>query len=189
MSPPRDTFWDLSRSLLRSRYSQSRQRKSGGYERQARVRKICGQPVLCARRRKRLSRCRLAVISRGFRRGFRRPAPARLRRDLLGGYRAQLSPFLRFKGGKGVSTAIGGLLAVMFWAILAGLVVWLIVFYSTRYVSLASISLAVALPIASWLIYPTMHGHLYISLGLAVVIIVRHRSNIARLLKGTENRF
>lgn len=99
------------------------------------------------------------------------------------------SPFLRFRGGKGVSTAIGGLLAVMFWAILAGLVVWLIVFYSTRYVSLASISLAVALPIASWLIYPTMHGHLYISLGLAVVIIVRHRSNIARLLKGTENRF
>ena len=75
------------------------------------------------------------------------------------------SLFLKFKGGKGVATAIGGLSAIMRWAI------------------------AVALPIASFIIYPSMPGHFYISLAIAAVVIFRHRSNIARLLKGTENRF
>lgn len=99
------------------------------------------------------------------------------------------SVFLKFRGGKGVATAIGGLLAVMFWAILAGLAVWVAVFYASRYVSLASLALAAALPVASYIIYPSMAGHFYISLAIAVVIIFRHRSNIARLIKGTENRF
>lgn len=99
------------------------------------------------------------------------------------------SLFLKFKGGKGVATAIGGLSAIMLWAIVAALVVWIVVFYASRYVSLASLALAVALPIASFIIYPSMPGHIYISLAIAVVVIFRHRSNIARLLKGTENRF
>lgn len=99
------------------------------------------------------------------------------------------SLFLKFKGGKGVATAIGGLSAIMLWAIVAALVVWVVVFYASRYVSLASLALAVALPIASFIIYPSMHGHFYISLAIAAVVIFRHRSNIARLLKGTENRF
>lgn len=99
------------------------------------------------------------------------------------------SLFLKFKGGKGVATAIGGLSAIMLWAIVAALVVWVVVFYASRYVSLASLALAVALPIASFIIYPSMLGHFYISLAIAAVVIFRHRSNIARLLKGTENRF
>lgn len=99
------------------------------------------------------------------------------------------SLFLKFKGGKGVATAIGGLSAIMLWAIVAALVVWIVVFYASRYVSLASLALAVALPIASFIIYPSMPEHFYISLAIAVVVIFRHRSNIARLLKGTENRF
>lgn len=99
------------------------------------------------------------------------------------------SVFLKFRGGKGVATAIGGLLAVMFWAILAGLAVWVAVFYASRYVSLASLALAAALPAASYAIYPSMAGHFYISLAIAAVIIFRHRANIARLIKGTENRF
>lgn len=99
------------------------------------------------------------------------------------------SVFLKFRGGKGVATAIGGLLSIMLWAILASLVVWVVVFYASRYVSLASLALAVALPIVSYLIYPAMPGHLYISLTIAIVIIFRHRSNIARLIKGKENRF
>ena len=77
----------------------------------------------------------------------------------------------------------------MFWAFLAGLAVWVAVFYASRYVSLASLALAAALPVASYIIYPSMAGHFYISLAIAVVIIFRHRSNIARLIKGTENRF
>ena len=99
------------------------------------------------------------------------------------------SLFLKFKGGKGVATAIGGLSAIMLWAIVAALVVWVVVFYASRYVSLASLALAVALPIASFIIYPSMPVNFYISLAIAAVVIFRHRSNIARLLKGTENRF
>ena len=99
------------------------------------------------------------------------------------------SLFLKFKGGKGVATAIGGLSAIMLWAIVAALVVWVVVFYASRYVSLASLALAVALPIASFIIDPSMPGHFYMSLAIAAVVIFRHRSNIARLLKGTENRF
>ena len=88
-----------------------------------------------------------------------------------------------------MATTIGGLLAIMLYAILIGLVVWVIVFYASRYVSLASIAMAVALPIASYFLYPSLAGHFYISLAIAIVIIFRHRSNISRLLKGTENRF
>ena len=99
------------------------------------------------------------------------------------------SVFLKFRGGKGVATAIGGLLAIMFWAILASLVVWVVVFYASRYVSLASLALAATLPVASYIIYPAMKGHFYISVAIAIVIIFRHRSNIVRLIKGKENRF
>ncbi len=99
------------------------------------------------------------------------------------------SVFIRFRGGKGVSTAIGGLCAVMFYAVLAALVVWVIVFYASRYVSLASISMAAALPVAAALIYGYPNLHVYVAIVLAVLIIFRHRSNIVRLMKGTENRF
>ena len=54
---------------------------------------------------------------------------------------------------------------------------------------MASLALAASLPAASYIIYPSMAGHFYISLAIAAVIIFRHRSNIARLIKGTENRF
>lgn len=99
------------------------------------------------------------------------------------------SVFLKFRGGKGVSTTIGGLAAVMWGAILVALVVWVVVFYSTRYVSVASICMAAALPVAAGFLYGWGGGHFYIALAIAVVVIVRHRSNIARLIKGTENRF
>ncbi len=98
------------------------------------------------------------------------------------------SPFIGFKGGKGVSTAIGGLLAVIWASILVALAVWLLIFYTTRYVSLASIAMAATLPVASACFYGNGLP-LYISIALCLVVIIRHRSNIARLLKGTENRF
>jgi glycerol-3-phosphate acyltransferase PlsY len=77
----------------------------------------------------------------------------------------------------------------MWEAILIGLLLWVVVFYATRYVSLASIVMALALPVASAFLYPFPDAHTYISLAIAIVIIVRHRSNISRLIKGTENRF
>ncbi|MGA2052433.1 MAG: glycerol-3-phosphate 1-O-acyltransferase PlsY [Opitutales bacterium] len=98
------------------------------------------------------------------------------------------SMFLKFRGGKGVATAIGGLAALMPLVIGAGVVVWLVVFYVTRYVSLASILLGVALaPLAYAMHRPAAQVVFCVLLGL--VILVRHRSNIERLVKGTEHRF
>ncbi len=99
------------------------------------------------------------------------------------------SVFIKFRGGKGVAVTIGGLLAIMWAAILIALFLWVVVFYSTRYVSLASIAMALALPVAAAFLYPFAGIHFYIALAIAVVIVIRHRSNIVRLIKGTENRF
>jgi len=98
------------------------------------------------------------------------------------------SVFIGFRGGKGVATTIGGLLALCPLVILIGVVVWLAVFYSLRYVSLASICLGVSLPIASLALGEPMIIR-WFTLLLAVALVVRHRSNIVRLCKGTENRF
>ncbi len=98
------------------------------------------------------------------------------------------SVFLRGKGGKGVATTMGGLLALMPWVVLMGVTVWVVVFYATRYVSLASICFALVLPLGNYLLSGS--GALTaIGGGLALLIIFRHRSNIQRLLNGTEHRF
>jgi len=98
------------------------------------------------------------------------------------------SCFTKFKGGKGVATAAGGFMVLMPYAMLVCLVVWIITFYSSRYVSLASILGAIALPIAAFLFHQPP-----LLLGLAVVIaafvVLRHRANITRLMNGTENKF
>lgn len=97
------------------------------------------------------------------------------------------SCFTRFRGGKGVATSIGGLVILMPVAGLIAALTWVTVFYSTRYVSLASIAAALALAVAAYLLaLPAL------LLGLAILIagfvILRHRSNIARLVNGTENK-
>lgn len=97
------------------------------------------------------------------------------------------SLFLKFRGGKGVATTAGGLFALMPMVMLAGAVVWLAVFFSTRYVSLASLLLGVSLPISAGVIHkdPRSIGFCMI---LAILITARHRENIKRLLAGTEHR-
>ena len=98
------------------------------------------------------------------------------------------SCFTKFRGGKGVATATGGLLVLMPIALLIGAAVWAVTFYSTRYVSLASILAAIAMPIAAFFL-----GVDKLLLGLtvliAVLVVVRHRANIQRLMNGTESRF
>jgi len=98
------------------------------------------------------------------------------------------SCFTKFKGGKGVATAAGGFMVLMPYAMIVCFVVWIITFYSSRYVSLASILGAIALPIAAFFFHQPP-----LLLGLAVVIaafvVLRHRANIKRLMNGTENRF
>jgi glycerol-3-phosphate acyltransferase PlsY len=97
------------------------------------------------------------------------------------------SLFLKFRGGKGVATTVGGLFTLMPLVMLASAIVWLAVFSASRYVSLASIALGLSLPAGAWLIHddPRTVG---LCAFLALVIVVRHRANIRRLLNGTENR-
>ena len=98
--------------------------------------------------------------------------------------------YLLFKGGKGVATSAGALLAIAPVGVGIGLTVWAVVFLSTRYVSLASIVAAVALPVSGWFIYLEDGVVLPIVLTiLAGVVIWRHRGNIGRLVEGKENRF
>lgn len=99
------------------------------------------------------------------------------------------SIFLKFRGGKGVATTIGGLLALMWLVLLIGLAVWLVIFYTTKVVALASILFAVSLPISAYFIHGTSDPRFYLGLILTVLIVVRHRSNIARLFSGRENKF
>jgi len=98
------------------------------------------------------------------------------------------SCFTKFRGGKGVATTAGGFLVLMPVATLIGAATWIVTFYASRYVSLASILAAVALPVAAFFL-----GQPPLLTGLAAVIgafvILRHRANIVRLLNGTENRF
>ena len=108
------------------------------------------------------------------------------------------SPWVGFKGGKGIATSAGVLLALMPAGVGLLIVVWLVVFLISRYVSLASIIAAAALPLitiyGSW-----FHGRIAdgtwnkplfsFSLVIAILAIWKHRSNITRLLAGTEHRF
>ena len=93
--------------------------------------------------------------------------------------------WLRFKGGKGVATGCGALVAVDPWIWLLGGAVWLAVLATSRMVSLASLAMGLAFPIAAWWrtreLEPTIGAAL-----LALLILVRHRSNMARIMAGTE---
>jgi len=101
--------------------------------------------------------------------------------------------WLQFKGGKGVATSAGALFALMPFVLLIGVVIWVVTFQFTRYVSVASMTAAVALPIVIWIMNSLGQTHdttmLYFSVCLAAVVILRHRSNLSRLLRGTEPRF
>lgn len=98
------------------------------------------------------------------------------------------SIFLKFRGGKGIATTMGGTLILLPWAFLIGVLLWIIVFYSTRYVSLASVIFGLSLPIVT-LLFNEPNEKIVLSGILALLIAISHRSNILKLLKGTETRF
>jgi glycerol-3-phosphate acyltransferase PlsY len=101
--------------------------------------------------------------------------------------------WLRFRGGKGVATSAGVLFGLMPIAALLVMIVWFVIFQITKYVSVASIGAAVALPLTTLLMVCLKQTHemalVYFSICLMVVIIWRHRSNLARLRQGTEQSF
>ena len=104
------------------------------------------------------------------------------------------SCFLKFKGGKGVASTIGGLLVLLPVPILIGAILWGLVFLLSRYVSLASIVLGVSLPISCWVLQlftklTFSPAEFWFAGAIAAFNVWTHRSNIGRLLAGTENRF
>jgi acyl phosphate:glycerol-3-phosphate acyltransferase len=100
------------------------------------------------------------------------------------------SVFVHFKGGKGVATAAGVMLGLTPLALALAAVTWVLVVLLTGYVSLGSIAAAVVLPFAVYLLEnPKTPGLLWMDVLIAAGVIVLHRRNIQRLLKGTENRF
>ena len=99
------------------------------------------------------------------------------------------SVFLRFRGGKGVATAAGVVLALAPAALGIAAVVWLTVLLTTGYMSLASMLGAITFPVAVRVLYPADGYALIVGIALALFIVYTHRSNIKRLLSGTENRF
>ena len=104
------------------------------------------------------------------------------------------SCFLGFKGGKGVASTIGGLLVLLPIPILIGAATWGLVFAASRYVSLASIALGVSLPLSCWLLPLATSlkfgpAEFWFAAAIAAFNVWTHRSNVGRLLAGTENRF
>jgi len=113
------------------------------------------------------------------------------------------TPWLKFKGGKGVATYLGGLAALNGWLLLVFCMAWLLTFRASRYVSLASLVAMLAVPlflaVAKLAFAPgmlplsvTMHtfSPIILLLGIASAVgIWRHRENIRRLRTGTENKF
>lgn len=103
------------------------------------------------------------------------------------------SIWVGFRGGKGVATSSGVFLGLAPWAVLLGLVVWLVTVLVTRIVSLGSILAAVALPIGVWLLPSGPFGGdtslLLFTAGLSLFVLWAHRANLRRLVRGEELRF
>jgi len=98
------------------------------------------------------------------------------------------SVFMKFRGGKGVATGIGVLLALSPKVALIVIILWIGIFLTTGYVSLASVISA----FMSWIMMNYIVENYYYTLAALLasfVIIYKHSSNIERLIKGTENRF
>lgn len=97
------------------------------------------------------------------------------------------SLFLRFHGGKGVATSLGVLTILMGNVTFLVFAIWLIIVYKTRYVSLGSITAAVLTPILAAAFGYPMEYILFAMLA-STLVILRHRENINRLIRGTENK-
>ena len=118
-------------------------------------------------------------------------------RDLLDHARARglvailahtFSCFISFKGGKGVATSLGVFLFLIPVITLILLAIFILVAYFTRYISLASITAAFLLPIFTF--FTHRDSYLFaLSVIIAIFVIYRHKTNISRLLSGTENKF
>lgn len=97
------------------------------------------------------------------------------------------SLFLKFKGGKGVATSAGVFLGLVTWPTLLAIAIFAAVVAATRYVSLGSILASISLAISVWFV-ETSNVVRIVVLLVALLIIIKHRANVQRILKGEENR-
>jgi glycerol-3-phosphate acyltransferase PlsY len=96
--------------------------------------------------------------------------------------------WLKFKGGKGIATTAGVYLALAPWALLVALAVFVLAVLLTKYVSVGSIAAAVALPVTVWIMTPHNLFLGIVTTALGALAICKHKSNLQRLMAGTENR-
>jgi len=100
------------------------------------------------------------------------------------------SPFLGFKGGKGVATSMGVIFCLMpWWASLTVVLVFTTILWISRYVSLSSILSAFAFTLLTLLFRNGMYIPVIFSICITLLIVIKHKDNIIRLMKGEENRF
>jgi len=97
--------------------------------------------------------------------------------------------WLRFKGGKGVATALGVFCVLFPTAILVALAIFILVVAITRFVSLGSILGAISFPVAAYFLQSTDAISLLLASSVSLIVILKHHQNIGRLLSGTESRF
>lgn len=97
------------------------------------------------------------------------------------------SIFLKFSGGRGVAATFGVLLKLFPLSFIIFTIIWLTIVVLTRYVSLASISAAISVPLSVYLLKGNYYNFIF-ALILAFFVIIRHQSNIRRLIHGRENR-
>jgi glycerol-3-phosphate acyltransferase PlsY len=103
--------------------------------------------------------------------------------------------WLKFKAGKGVATGLGVFLAIVPWAVLAAIVLFVVIVWRTRFVSLGSIAAAAFIPLWTWIVHTWVEpvsSFIPILVALcasSAVIIAKHAENIRRLLAGNENKF
>ncbi len=94
--------------------------------------------------------------------------------------------WLKFKGGKGVSSAFGFILMTQWPVALIALAVWLIMAFAFRYSSLSALTAAISMPIVAFLLCPPVYAVFYTI--IALLVIIRHHANISRLINGTESK-
>jgi len=99
------------------------------------------------------------------------------------------SPWLGFRGGKGVATSAGILIGLAPWVALGVALVWFLAFQMSRTVSVASLCAATAFPLFVFWLMPEQKVFQWISIGMTVLVWFRHRDNLKRLFQGKENRF
>ena len=97
--------------------------------------------------------------------------------------------YLKFKGGKGIAVTSGVMLALDLRIGLVGIIGFLILFFTTRYVSVGSLFMSLAFPVCVLILYPGQWHLFGVSLVFWAMAWIRHRTNIQRLINGNENRF